>query len=160
RAIVVATGMATEIGRVAGLLTHEEAATPLQMRLSTISQTLVGGLLLAGGAVLGAGLLRRLPFGALALGGITLVTAAGPEGPPATVTTALGAAVQRMSRRSLIVRRLSAVETLGRVTVVCCDKTGTLTQNKMAVRAVAAGGRDWTGEEPRWKTLDRDAQQV
>ena len=160
RAIVVATGMDTEIGRVAGLLTHEEAATPLQTRLSTVTQALAGGSILAGVAFLGAGLLRRLPIGTLALGGITLVTAAVPEGLPATVTIALSAAVQRMSRRSLIVRRLSAVETLGRVTVVCCDKTGTLTQNKMAVRALAAGGREWAGEEPRWKALDDDARQL
>jgi Ca2+-transporting ATPase len=160
RAIVVATGMDTAIGRIAGLLTHEDPATPLQMRLSKVSHALAGGSVLAGIAFVGAGLMRRLPFGTLALGGITLVTAAIPEGLPATVTIALSAAVQRMSRRSLIVRRLSAVETLGRVTVVCCDKTGTLTQNKMAVRALAAGRLEWAGEEPRWNALDQDARQV
>jgi P-type Ca2+ transporter type 2C len=160
RAIVVATGMHTEIGRIAGLLTHEEAATPLQMRMSEISRGLAGGAMVAGMAFVGAGLVRRLPLGTLALGGITLVTAAVPEGLPATITIALSAAVQRMSRRSLIVRRLSAVETLGRVTVVCCDKTGTLTQNKMAVRALAAGRLEWAGEEPHWTTLDQDARQV
>jgi Ca2+-transporting ATPase len=71
-----------------------------------------------------------------------------PEGLPAIVTIALSAAVQRMSGRSLIVRRLNAVETLGRVTVVCCDKTGTLTQNRMAVQAVAGGALEWDGEPP------------
>src|SRR5579864_7351416 len=160
RAIVVATGKDTAIGRIAGLLTQEDAAVPLQMRLSKVSNVMAGGSMLAGIAFVGAGLLRRLTFSTLALGGITLVTAAIPEGLPATVTIALSAAVQRMSRRSLIVRRLSAVETLGRVTVVCCDKTGTLTQNKMTVRALAAGPLEWAGEEPRWSALDPDARQV
>jgi Ca2+-transporting ATPase len=105
-------------------------------------------------------LLRRLPLTTLVLGGITLATAAIPEGLPAIVTIALSAAVQRMSRRALIVRRLSAVETLGRVTVICCDKTGTLTQNKMAVRAIAAGRLDWAGESPAWSSIHQDARQV
>jgi P-type Ca2+ transporter type 2C len=160
RAIVVATGMNTAMGRIGGLLTTEDAATPLQLRLSKASHALAGGSVLAGIAFVGAGLMRRLPFSTLVLAGITLITAAIPEGLPATITIALSAAVQRMSRRSLIVRRLSAVETLGRVTVVCCDKTGTLTQNRMAVRALAAGRLGWTGEEPRWDGLDQDARQV
>jgi P-type Ca2+ transporter type 2C len=159
-AIVVATGMETAIGRIAGLLSTEDPATPLQMRLGKISRALAGGSVLAGIAFVGAGLARGLPLSTLVLGSITLVTAAIPEGLPATITIALSAAVQRMSRQSLIVRRLSAVETLGRVTVICCDKTGTLTQNKMAVRALAAGRLEWTGEDPRWDSIDRDAQQV
>ena len=160
RAIVVATGMNTAIGGIAGLLGQDDGTTPLQQRLGSVSQTLAGGAVLAGVVFVGSGLLRGLPFGVLALGGISLITAAVPEGLPATVTIALSAAVSRMSRRSLIVRRLSAVETLGRVTVICTDKTGTLTQNKMALRALAAGPMAWAGEEPRWEAVTEDERQV
>src|SRR5262249_15293604 len=110
----------------------------------------------SGAAFIGGGLVRRLPLRSLVLGGISLATAAVPEGLPGIVTIALSAAVQRMSRRSIIVRNLSAVETLGRVTVICCDKTGTLTQNRMAVRAIASGVADWIGDDLTAEVLQRE----
>jgi P-type Ca2+ transporter type 2C len=138
RVIVVATGMHTAVGTIAGLLENgKRTQTPLQTRLVTVSHRLAAAAGLGGAVFVGAGLLRRLPVSTLVMGSVSLVTAAVPEGLPAIVTIALSAAVQRMSRRSIIVRRLSAIETLGRVTVICCDKTGTLTQNRMAVRAIA-----------------------
>jgi len=160
KGVVVSTGMGTAVGRIAEFLGGDEGTTPLQARLVKVSRTLAGGSVLVGAGFVGVGLLRRLPLTTLVLGGITLVTAAIPEGLPTIVTIALSAAVQRMSRRSLIVRRLSAVETLGRVTVVCCDKTGTLTQNKMAVRAIAVGRLEWAGRHPAWGSIDQDTRQV
>jgi Ca2+-transporting ATPase len=160
RAVIVATGMDTAVGHIAGLLEQpDRAQTPLGTRLATVSRSLAGLALAGGGLFVAAGLVRGLPVASLVMGGVSLVTAAVPEGLPAVVTIALSAAVQRMSRRSLIVRRLSAVEMLGRVTVICCDKTGTLTQNRMAVRALVSAGlagveepgsATWTRDEIRW----------
>jgi Ca2+-transporting ATPase len=144
-AVVVATGMRTAVGHTAGMLRGETSAAPsLQRRLAAVSRGLAGLSVLAGGLFVAAGLARRIPLPGLVMGGVSLVTAAIPEGLPTIVTIALSAAAQRMSSRKIIVRRLSAVETLGRVTVICCDKTGTLTQNRMVVRAVAAGRSQWT----------------
>jgi Ca2+-transporting ATPase len=149
RAAVVATGMDTAIGRIAGLLGNGAAGRPetvLQTKIARMSRGLVGLAGLGGLLFVAAGLARRLSLRELVMGGVSLATAAVPEGLPSIVTIALTAAVQRMGRRSLIVRRLNAVETLGRVTVVCCDKTGTLTQNRMTVQAVAGGALRWDGE--------------
>jgi len=157
KVIVVATGMNSAVGRIAGLLGDTNGAqTPLQVRLGALSRTLLGSSAFAGAAFIGGGLLRRLPLRSLVLGGASLATAAVPEGLPGIVTIALSAAVQRMSRRSIIVRRMSAVETLGRVTVICCDKTGTLTQNRMAVRAIASGAAHWTGDGLTPEALRRE----
>jgi P-type Ca2+ transporter type 2C len=157
KVIVVATGMNSAVGRIAGLLGDENGTqTPLQARLATLSRTLLVFSAFAGAAFVGGGVLRRLPLRNLVLGGVSLTTAAVPEGLPGIVTIALSAAVQRMSRRSIIVRRMSAVETLGRVTVICCDKTGTLTQNRMAVRAIASGGAHWTGDALTPEALRRE----
>jgi P-type Ca2+ transporter type 2C len=157
KVIVVATGMNSAVGRIAGLLGDEDGTqTPLQVRLVSLSRSLLVFSAFAGAAFIGGGLLRRLPLRSLALGGASLATAAVPEGLPGIVTIALSAAVQRMSRRSIIVRRMSAVETLGRVTVICCDKTGTLTQNRMAVRAIASGATHWTGDTLTPKALRRE----
>jgi P-type Ca2+ transporter type 2C len=158
-AVVVATGMETAIGRIAGLLGNGGATgspeTALQTKLVRMSRGLAGLAGLGGLLFVGAGVARGLSIRELVMGGISLATAAVPEGLPSIVTIALTAAVQRMSRRSLIVRRLDAVETLGRVTVVCCDKTGTLTQNRMTVAAVAGGELDWNGGPPDAALLRR-----
>ena len=159
RAVVVATGMDTAIGHIAGLLGNGSAdgrpATALQTKLARMSRGLAGLAGLGGLLFVAAGVARRLSIRELVMGGISLATAAVPEGLPAIVTIALTAAVQRMSRRSLIVRRLDAVETLGRVTVVCCDKTGTLTQNRMTVQAIAGGALEWNGDAPDAALLRR-----
>src|SRR3970282_1722242 len=140
---VVATGMQTELGRIAHLLsTAEESVTPLQRRLARVSQTLLyicGGIV---AVVALAGLLRGWPLMQVFMAAVSLAVAAVPEGLPAVVTIALAVGVQRMAARHVLVRRLSAVETLGCATVVCTDKTGTLTTGVMRVREL--WGRDHT----------------
>ena len=132
---VVATGMQTELGRIAHLLaTAEESVTPLQRRLARVSQTLLyicGGIV---ALVALAGLLRGWPLLQVFMAAVSLAVAAVPEGLPAVVTIALAVGVQRMAARKVLVRRLPAVETLGCATVICTDKTGTLTTGVMRVR--------------------------
>jgi P-type Ca2+ transporter type 2C len=138
---VVATGMQTELGRIAHLLaTAEETMTPLQRRLAKVSQTLLyicGGIV---AVVAIAGLLRGWPIMQVFMAAVSLAVAAVPEGLPAVVTIALAVGVQRMAARHVLVRRLPAVETLGCATVICTDKTGTLTTGVMRVREL--WGRD------------------
>ena len=138
---VVATGMQTELGRIAHLLsTAEESVTPLQRRLARVSQTLLyicGGIV---AVVALAGLLRGWPLMQVFMAGVSLAVAAVPEGLPAVVTIALAVGVQRMAARHVLIRRLPAVETLGCATVICTDKTGTLTTGVMQVREL--WGRD------------------
>src|SRR5262245_37670632 len=140
---VVATGMRTELGRIAHLLaTAEVTTTPLQQRLARVSQTLLricGGIV---GLVALAGLVRGLPVLQVFMAAVSLAVAAVPEGLPAVVTIALAVGVQRMAARHVLVRRLPAVETLGCATVICTDKTGTLTTGVMTVREL--WGRDHT----------------
>ncbi|MGE0393435.1 MAG: cation-translocating P-type ATPase [Vicinamibacterales bacterium] len=138
---VIATGMQTELGRIAHLLaTAEESVTPLQRRLARVSQTLLyicGGIV---AVVALAGLLRGWPLMQVFLAAVSLAVAAVPEGLPAVVTIALAVGVQRMAARHVLIRRLPAVETLGCATVICTDKTGTLTTGVMRVREL--WGRD------------------
>jgi P-type Ca2+ transporter type 2C len=140
---VVATGMQTELGRIAHLLsTAEESVTPLQRRLARVSQTLLyicGGIV---AVVALAGLLRGWPLLQVFMAAVSLAVAAVPEGLPAVVTIALAVGVQRMAARHVLIRRLPAVETLGCATVICTDKTGTLTTGIMQVREL--WGRDHT----------------
>ena len=142
RAVVTATGMATEVGHIAGLILDAGfSATPLQRRLDALGRVLVLTCLAISCAVVLAGVLQGEPPYRMFLAGVSLAVAAIPEGLPAIVTIALALGVQRMIARHAIVRRLPAVETLGCATVVCSDKTGTLTQNVMAVQRIFAGGR-------------------
>jgi Ca2+-transporting ATPase len=140
---VVATGMQTELGRIANLLaTAEESVTPLQRRLARVSQTLLYICLGIVAVVAAAGLLRGWPIMTVFMAAVSLAVAAVPEGLPAVVTIALAVGVQRMAARHVLVRRLPSVETLGCATVICTDKTGTLTTGVMAVREL--WGRDHT----------------
>jgi len=154
RALIVATGMDTEMGAIAGLLAGSgEGKTPLERKLAGLGRVLVGLCLAVCALVAGVGAWRGNPLHVMFMSGVSLAVAAVPEGLPAVVTVCLALGVQRMSRRRAIVRRLRAVETLGCATVICADKTGTMTKNEMTVREVYAGGRRWrvTGEgyEPR-----------
>ena len=148
--VVVATGMGSEIGRIAGLLSGAVGGdeTPLQRQLTVFGRLLVW---LSLGTVLllfGLGLLRGLGVLDLFMTSVSLAVAAVPEGLPAVVTLALALGVKRMARRRALVRRLPAVETLGSCTVICTDKTGTLTRGEMTVRALwtAAGAATVSGE--------------
>lgn len=141
-AVVVATGKQSEIGQLAELLRQsEDEDTPLQKRMADVGRWLVLVCLALCAVVFVVGLWRGLGLYPMLLAGVSLAVAAIPEGLPAVVTVCLALGVQRMLRRRAIVRRLPAVETLGCTTVICSDKTGTLTQNQMTVRRIFAGGR-------------------
>ena len=140
--LVVATGRATETGRIADLLDATEAlATPLTRAMERFSNFLL--MVILGLAALGftVGSLRGEPLLDMLMAAVALAVGAIPEGLPAAITVTLAIGVARMARRRAIIRRLPAVETLGSTTVVCSDKTGTLTENQMTVRALLAGGQ-------------------
>ncbi|MFY0544125.1 calcium-transporting P-type ATPase, PMR1-type [Brevibacillus sp. H7] len=137
RGIVVATGMNTEIGKIAHLINAAEATeTPLQVRLEQMGKILVVVAIVLTLVVIMAGIWHGHDLFTMFLAGVSLAVAAIPEGLPAIVTVALALGVQRMIKRNAIVRKLPSVETLGCASVICSDKTGTLTQNKMTVTHV------------------------
>jgi len=142
--LVTATGMKTEMGQIADML--QSAATmitPLQHKLEQLGKVLIVVALLLTGLVIGLGIFQGNDTYTMILAGVSLAVAAIPEGLPAIVTVALSLGVQRMIKEKAIVRKLPAVETLGCATVICSDKTGTLTQNKMTVTTLWDGGRTW-----------------
>ena len=142
-AIVVATGMTTEIGRIASLLERAPAeTTPLQRRLAELGRFLIVVCLGVVAVIFALEIARGGPVTEVLLRAVSLAVAAVPEGLPAVVTLVLAVGLQRMAARNALVRRLPSVETLGSVTVICSDKTGTLTRNEMTVREiVTAAGR-------------------
>lgn len=141
KGVVVATGMHTEMGHITRMIQEaEDDETPLQRRLEQLGKALVGFCLLVCGLVVVLGVMRGEPLYQMFLSGVSLAVAAIPEGLPAIVTIALAIGVQRMIKRNAIIRRLPAVETLGCATIICSDKTGTLTENQMTVRQALVGG--------------------
>ncbi|WP_378952099.1 calcium-translocating P-type ATPase, SERCA-type [Pelosinus sp. sgz500959] len=148
KSVVCATGMVTEIGRIADMIQDgEEESTPLEQRLESLGRWLVWGCLLICLIVVVTGVAKGEPLFLMCMAGISLAVAAIPEGLPAIVTVALALGVQRMIKRNAIIRKLPAVETLGCTTVICSDKTGTLTQNAMTVGKIITDGNlyDVTG---------------
>ncbi len=142
RAVVVATGTATEIGHLSKLVQETESGdTPLERRLDSLGQRLVWLTLSVAALVTGLGVIRGEELWLMVETGIALAIAAVPEGLPVVATVALAVGVRRMARRRALVRRLPAVETLGSATVICTDKTGTLTAGEMTVTALAVGGK-------------------
>lgn len=134
RAVVVATGLNTEVGKIARLTASaKEPMTPLELRLQQFGQWLVGAAIVLFGIVIAIGLWRGIPFGEIFMVAISQMVSMVPEGLPVAMTIALAVGMQRMARRGAIVRRLAAVETLGSTSVICSDKTGTLTKNEMTV---------------------------
>nr|WP_179791243.1 cation-transporting P-type ATPase [Actinopolymorpha rutila] len=133
-AVVTATGTASAMGRVAALMAAEPVRTPLQRRLAGVARVLAISAAVLCVVVLVLGLVRGQPLELMVLTGISLLVAAVPESLPAVVTLALALGARRMARRNAIVRRLPAVETLGSVTVIATDKTGTLTEGAMVVQ--------------------------
>ncbi|MBQ4603296.1 MAG: calcium-translocating P-type ATPase, PMCA-type [Clostridia bacterium] len=133
-AVVTETGMQTQVGKIADMLQSEEAPqTPLQKRLEKIGKALGTGALAICGVVFIIGIIRKSGILPSFMLSVSLAVAAIPEGLPAIVTIVLSMGVQRMAKSNAIIRHLPAVETLGAATVICSDKTGTLTQNKMSV---------------------------
>ncbi|WP_174733871.1 calcium-translocating P-type ATPase, SERCA-type [Mesobacillus harenae] len=151
--VVVATGMKTAMGQIADLLQNAQTTeTPLQRRLEQLGKILISAALLLTLLVVLVGILQGHDLYTMFLAGVSLAVAAIPEGLPAIVTVGLSLGVQRMIRQNAIVRKLPAVETLGCASVICSDKTGTLTQNKMTVTHLWSGGKVWSvsggGYEP------------
>ncbi|NJL99473.1 MAG: cation-translocating P-type ATPase [Synechococcaceae cyanobacterium SM2_3_2] len=146
--LVTETGMKTELGKVAGLLNSVESEpTPLQLRMDQLGKTLVTGSLILVAVVVLGGLWRAgdlSPLRELLTVSLSMAVAVVPEGLPAVITVTLAIGTQRMVRRRALIRRLPAVETLGSVTTICTDKTGTLTENKMVVVAMETGSGSYT----------------
>ena len=140
-AVVTATGMQTQMGRIANLLDQEDDnSTPLQHRLAQLSKYLGVAALAACAVIFGIGLSSGIPLLEIFMTAVSLAVSAIPEGLPAIVTIVLAMGVQRMVKRNAIIRRLPAVETLGSASVICSDKTGTLTQNRMTLVKVYLDG--------------------
>ena len=138
--VVVATGMDTELGKIATILTEgKEELTPLQRKLNEISKALTVIVVVIGLLMVVTGVLRNDPLLEVFMLAVSLAVAAIPEGLPAAITIILSIGVQKMARENSIIRKLSAVETLGSTEVICSDKTGTLTQNKMTVKELCIG---------------------
>ena len=142
RAVVVATAMQTEFGQIAQMLqTVETTKTPLQDNLDRVGVVLARAALVIVAIIVGLGLFRGQPFIEMLIFGIALAVAVVPEALPAVVTISLAIGVQRMVKRNALVRRLPAVETLGSTSVICSDKTGTLTKDEMTARCIYVAGR-------------------
>jgi P-type Ca2+ transporter type 2C len=159
RAIVVATGMLTEFGKIARMLESVETAkTPLQQNLDRVGKTLARIALAVVIVIVALGMFRGQPFVEMLIFGVALAVAVVPEALPAVVTISLALGVKRMIKRNALVRRLPAVETLGSTSVICSDKTGTLTRDEMTARRLFVGGHilelSGTGYEPRGSFSD------
>jgi len=139
--VVADTAMKTEIGQIAGLINNaEDVKTPLQRRLESLSKTLMGAAFLVVAIVIAIGIHHGMDLVEMLNTGISLSVAAIPEGLPTVVTIVLTLGFQRMAKNNALARKLAAVETLGSTSVICSDKTGTLTQNQMQVTHICTGG--------------------
>ena len=142
RAVVVATGMNTEFGKIAKMLQEVETGkTPLQENLDKAGRAMARAAFVIVGIIVALGLFRGQPFVEMLIFGVALAVAVVPEALPAVVTISLAIGVQRMVKRHALVRRLTAVETLGSTSIICSDKTGTLTKDEMTVRKMLVAGR-------------------
>jgi cation-transporting ATPase F len=162
--LVWATGDKTETGRIAWLIADAvELSTPLTQKITAFSKVLLWIILGLSGATFLVGVLRGEPPVEMFMAAVALAVGAIPEGLPAAVTIVLAIGVSRMAKRRAIIRKLPAVETLGSTTVICSDKTGTLTENQMTVQHVITGGRDYEitggGYDPQGE-LRLDGQKI
>ncbi len=159
--IVIATGDNTEVGRISQLIsTAQDLATPLTRKITHFSHILLYTILGLSAITVAVGMLRGQPLFDMFMAAVALAVGAIPEGLPAAVTITLAIGVSRMAKRKAIIRKLPAVETLGSTTVICSDKTGTLTENQMTVQAIMAGGVHFeisgTGYAPLGRIVRQD----
>ena len=153
--IIDAIGMETEMGKIADLLDNiEEEKSPLKIRLDSLGKILVAMCLIICVIVTVLGILRGNDIAEMFLLGVSLAVAAIPEGLAAIVTVALALGVNRMLKRNALIRKLPAVETLGCTSVICSDKTGTLTQNKMTVKEILINGKIFELDKDNCLDLD------
>ncbi len=146
--LVIATGMNTEVGKIAKHLTQSESQeTPLQRKLAEMSKILSIGIIIVSVFIFIVGVLQGRDRFEMFLTSVSLAVAAIPEGLPAVITIVMALGVQKMARRNAIIRKLSAVETLGSTEIICSDKTGTLTQNKMTAKEAYLDGKAGPVEE-------------
>ena len=166
RAVVVSTGARTELGLLSALIHRpRDRTTPLEEKLESFGTRVLWACLGLSALLFARGMLRGdRSWHELLLEAVSLAVAAIPEGLPAITTITLALGMQRMARRGAIIRKLAAVETLGAATVICTDKTGTLTKNEMTVREVYAGGTRYqiggTGYDPLGDVMDQDGRSV
>jgi Ca2+-transporting ATPase len=161
RGIVFATGADTQIGRIGHLLRAGETKTPLEIRTARFGRQLSLVILLLCAVIFALGLMRGEEPLLMFLTAVSLAVAAVPEALPAVVTISLALGARRLARRNALVRRLPAVEALGSVTFICADKTGTLTENRMALDCIYADGREFrslsgrSDSDPLWAHIGR-----
>ncbi len=163
--LVTSTGMDTEVGHIAGLMsTATQPKTPLQERIESLSRILIGAALFVVAIIIGIGIANGMDAIEMLNTAISLSVAAIPEGMPTIVTIVLTLGSQAMARQKALVRQLNSVETLGTTSVICSDKTGTLTQNQMQVMRLWAGGKAWkvTGQgfDPAGAFVDADGKET
>ena len=157
-AVVTATGMNTEMGKIANLLDSEtETQTPLQQKLAQLGKYLGFVAIAACGVIFVVGLLNKIPALEIFMTSVSLAVSAIPEGLPAIVTIVLSIGVQRMVKKNALIRRLPAVETLGSASIICSDKTGTLTQNRMTLKKAYCDGKEI---KPISKNNDEDINKL
>ncbi len=159
--LVVATGNCTEVGRISELIAAApDLQTPLTRKIGHFSHILLYAILALAGATVVIGILRNQPLFDMFMAAVALAVGAIPEGLPAALSITLAIGVARMAQRRAVIRRLPAVETLGSTTVICSDKTGTLTENQMTVQEISAGGEAFevtgVGYDPSGAILKRD----
>ncbi len=164
-AVVCETGMNTQLGHIATLMQEtKEEMTPLQERIHSLSKILIGAAFTIVAIVIGIGIEQGMSFLDMINIGISLTVAAIPEGLPTVVTIVLTIGAKEMAKNNALVRKLASVETLGSTTVICSDKTGTLTQNKMQVLSIYAGGEYYSvsgkGYEPKGSFSDESQNEI
>jgi len=156
KAVVTSTGMQTEIGKIARMIqTKETKLTPLQVKLKKLGEFLGIGALVICGLVFLMGVLAGINKFTMFMTAISLAVAAIPEGLPAVVTISLALGIQRMVKKNALIRKLPSVETLGSVTVICTDKTGTLTHNEMTVRKIWMNGKEYSVSGRGYKPIGK-----